>query len=146
MPGTTIRTFSLNQISVTIGSLKFTGFAEGDAVTLSWTNDDFEVVQGSDGNVVFIQKHNSVVDGVIRLTQGNDLIDQVNSLHAASVGAGGVLYPMGYKELQGTGQVTGSAMFKKYADKKAADSGQPIEIPFHLVPATWDGGLLIPAV
>lgn len=141
----TIRTFSIQQVVITAGSLKFSGFAEGDGATFSWSGDDFEVQQGSDGEVLFIQKHNGVVEGMIRLTQGNDLIDQVNALHQASVDAGGLLYPMTYRELQGTGLITGSVLFKKFADKKAADTGQPVEIPFFLVPSTWKGGSLIPA-
>ena len=145
MSKTTIRTFSLRRVVLTFGSLSFSGFAEGDAVTFSWTGDDFEVQQGSDGEVLFIQKHNAVVDMMIRLTQGNDLIDAVNELHKASREAGGIPYPVGYQELQGTGAITGSALIKKYPDKKAADSGQPVEIAAHLVPATWTGGSIIPA-
>ena len=58
----TVRTFSLQFAALQIGSLSFSGFAEGDAITIAYSAEDVEGSQGSDGEVIFVQKHNNLAD------------------------------------------------------------------------------------
>jgi hypothetical protein len=137
---TKIRSFDLNFLAVTIGSLAMSGFAEGDALTIAFTGDDFEVVQGSDGEVLFIRKHNSVADLTLRLAQGNPLIDQVRILHQLSLDAGGLTWDFLAQNLKGSDRAVGQLMIKKFPDHKWADSNQPVEITGSLVVSDFSGG------
>lgn len=145
MPPVT-RTFSLNFCSVTLGTLPpFTGFAEGDAATMAYPNDDFEMQQSSDGHVIWVQKHNTVADVSIRLGQGNPLTALVRQLHVASLQAGGILYPFNAINLKSTDEiVAGQAMIKKQPEIKWADTAQPIEIMLGLSASTFAGGTILP--
>ena len=145
MPPVT-RTFSLNFCSVTLGTLPaFTGFAEGDAVTMGYPNDDFEMQQSSDGHVIWVQKHNTVVDVAIRLGMGNPMTALVRQLHKANKLAGGVLYPFNAINLKSTDEiVSGQAMIKKEPEIKWADTAQPIEIALGVSASTFAGGTYVP--
>lgn len=139
------RTFSLNFCSVTLASIPFSGFANGDGITMGYANDDFELSQGSDGFAIWIQKHNTNVDVTLRLAQGNPVTALVRQLHVASLALGGILYPFQYINLKSTDEiVAGQAMIKKHPDIKASDSEQPIEITLGLSASTFAGGTYIP--
>ena len=146
MPGKTVRTFSLQFCPVNISTLPaLTGFAEGDALTLEFPNDDWEVQESSDGEVIFIQKHNSTMDGMIRLGQGNSLISLMRQLHQASLDAGGISYQFSAKSLKSPDEaITGRLMFKKHAPFKWGDTAQPAEFPFSLVVTMLAGGDITP--
>ena len=138
-------TFSMQFVSVSISSLTMSGFAEGEGVSLDFPSDDFDLQAGSDGFAIFVQKHNPVLDGTIRLTQGNPLIAQIRLLHEASLAAGGVTYPFTAINLKSPDEVcTGALLFKKRIPIKWADSAQPAEIPFFLTVSSMTGGTLIP--
>lgn len=139
-------TFSLNFIAVTIGPVgPITGYAEGDAVVMEFPNDDFERQESSDGFVIWIQKHNTVLEGMLRLGQGNPVISQLRQLHEASRNAGGILYPYSAKNLKSPDEaVSGGLIFKKRAPIKWGDTAQPVEIPFDLQPTVYGGGTLLP--
>jgi hypothetical protein len=140
------RTFSLNFCSVTLGTLPaVTGFADGDGITMGYANDDFEQVTGSDGFVIWVQKHNTVVDVSLRLAMGNPLTAQVRQLHVASLAAGGILYPFNAINLKSTDEiVSGQAMIKKQPEIKWSDTPQPIEIMLGVSASTFAGGTYIP--
>lgn len=139
------RTFSLNFCALSLSSLQFSGFANGDGFTMTYPNDDFEMSQGSDGFVIWIQKHNSVVDVTLRLAQGNPLTALVRQLHVASLAAGGILYPFQYINLKSTDEiVAGQAMIKKQPDIGGGDSEKPVEIALGLTATTFAGGTYIP--
>lgn len=144
MPNQT-RTFSLNFCSVTLASIPFSGFANGDGITMGYANDDFEWSGGSDGFGIWVQKHNSNVDVAIRLAQGNPITALVRQLHVASLAAGGILYPFQYINLKSTDEiVAGQVMIKKHPDIKASNSEQPIEIALGLSASTFAGGTYVP--
>jgi hypothetical protein len=145
MPNTT-RTFSLQFCSVTLGTLPaVSGFAEGDAMTVEFPNDDFEVQNSSDGESIFVQKHNQVADGMIRLGQGNPLIDLIRALHEASLVAGGLSYDFSAINLKSpTELVKGKMVFKKRIPVKWADTAQPAEIPFYINVSAIAGGNILP--
>jgi hypothetical protein len=121
-----------------------TGFAEGDGLTLEYPNDDFERQESSDGLVIWVQKHNTVCEGVLRLGQGIYLISLIRQLHEASLAAGGVFYPFSYKNLKSPDEyAAGQMIFKKRIPIKASDSAQPAEIPFDLQASVFAGGTLL---
>ena len=139
------RTFSLNFCAVTLASIPFSGFANGDGITMGYANDDFELSMGSDEFGIWIQKPNSNVDVVIRLAQGNPITALVRQLHVASLALGGVLYPFQYQNLKSTDEiVAGQAMIKKHPEIKAADTESPIEIMLGVSASTFAGGTYIP--
>ncbi len=142
----TNRTFSLQFCSVTLGTLPaMSGFAEGDALTVEYPNDDFEPQQGSDGEVIWVQKHNSVADTVLRLAQGNPLISLIRQLHEASLLAGGVTYQFSAINLKSPDEfVKGQAMIKKRPPVKWSDTGQPVEIMIGLNVSAMAGGTITP--
>jgi hypothetical protein len=121
------------------------GFAEGDALTVEFPNDDFEMQNSSDGQVIYIQKHNDVADGMIRLGQGNPLTDLMRQLHEASLAAGGLSYDFSAINLKSpTELVQGKMVFKKRVPVKWADTAQPAEIPFFLTVSVISGGNILP--
>lgn len=139
------RTFSLNFCAVTLASIPFSGFANGDGITMGYANDDFELSQGSDGFAIWIQKYNTSVDVTLRLAQGNPITALVRQLHVASLAAGGILYPFQYINLKSTDEiVAGQAMIKKHPEIKAADTESPIEIMLGLSASTFAGGTYVP--
>jgi hypothetical protein len=140
------RVFSLNFCAVTLGTLPaFSGFADGDGITMGYANDDFEQVTGSDGFTIWVQKHNVVVDVSIRLAMGNPLTALVRQLHKASALAGGILYPFSAINLKSTDErVAGQAMIKKQPEIKWADSAQPIEIALGVSASEFAGGTIVP--
>lgn len=145
MPPVT-RTFSLNFCSVTLGTLPaVSGFADGDGCTMAYPNDDFEQVTGSDGHVIWVQKHNTVVDVMIRLGQGNPLISQVRQLHKQSLLSGGVLYQFSAINLKSTDEiVSGLAIIKKHPEIKWSDTPQPYEIALGVSASQFAGGTYLP--
>ncbi len=140
------RTFSLQFCAVTVGTLPaLSGFAEGDALTVEFPNDDFEVQNSSDGEAIGVQKHNTVADLMIRLGQGNPLITQLRQLHEASLAAGGITYPFSAINLKSPDElVTGDLLFKKRIPIKWGDTAQPAEIPAFLNVTQIVGGTLLP--
>jgi hypothetical protein len=146
MPGYTPVTFSLNFCAVNLANLPaVTGFAEGDALNLEYPNDDFERQESSDGLVIWVQKHNTVVEGVLRLGQGNYLVALIRTLHEASKAAGGLLYPFSAKNLKSPDELAaGQMMIKKGPPIKWSDTAQPVEINFDLQASVFAGGTLLP--
>ncbi len=140
------KTFSLNFCSVTLATMPaFTGFADGDGVTMGYDSDDFEYTPGSDGHGIWVQKHNVKVNVAIRLAQGNPLTALVRQLHKASLLAGGILYPFGAINLKSTDEiVAGQAMIVKQPEIKWADTAQPIEIMLGVSATTFAGGTYLP--
>ncbi len=139
------RTFGLNFCAVSLSSITFSGLADGDGVTMSFPNDDFEVTQGSDGHAIWVRKHNVVADVVIRLGQGNPQIAQVRQLHLASLALDGILYAFNAINLKSTDEVvSGQAMIKKTPDIKWGDSAQAAEIMLGVTATIFAGGTYIP--
>lgn len=140
----TIRSFDMNFVAITLGSFPFSGFADGDACTIAFGGDDWEVVQGSDGEVLYVRKNNAVAEVTLRLAQGNPLIDQTKILHKTSLAAGGLVWPFAAANLKGTDNVTGNLMIMKYPDLKFSDSAQPVEIKGSLTVDQFVGGTGFP--
>ena len=140
------RTFSLNFCSVTLATLPvFSGYADGDGVTMSFPNDDFEVTMGSDGHAIWVQKHNVVCDVAIRLGQGNPQIARIRQLHESSKALGGVLYPFNAINLKSLDEVvSGQAMIKKTPDIKWSDTAQAGEIMLGVTATIFAGGTYLP--
>ena len=145
MPGVRPVTFSLQFCSINIASVPISGFAEGDALTLEYPNDDFEKQESADGNVIYIQKHNNTLDGMLRLGQGVPHIGLLRQLHEASLTAGGINYDFSAVNLKSTDELCkGKLLFKKRPPIKWGDTGQPVEFPFFLAATVITGGTIIP--
>lgn len=140
-PQPVMRAFDLQFVAITLGSLICKGFAAGDAMVAEFPSDDFEFEAGSDGEVLWIRKHNPVANVTLRFAQGNPLIDQARELHAVSLASGGLTYPFGAKNLKGTEILAGSAMILVQPPMRWSDSAQPVELKLGLAVKAWAGGL-----
>jgi hypothetical protein len=122
-----------NFISLTLGAIEFSGFADGDAVAHTFGGNDFEASSGSDGAVTIVRKHNNFSGIVARTMQGNVLNTLLTQLHNASLLAGGKSYPLFFKDLKGDLTVTSAqAVIEKQPDFGFADSAKP-----------WDWGIIV---
>lgn len=139
--------FALSQCSVSVSSYTVSGFAKGDALTVEFPNDDFEIETGSDGYHTLIEKYGGdLADGMMRLQQGNPLIAAFRTLHEASRTAGGVAYQFrAVNKKSPDEKVVGKLVFKKRTPIKWADTAQPAEIPFFLIVESIQGGTLLSA-
>lgn len=138
------RVFDLHTHVLSLAAIPFRGFPSGDALTMEFASDDWEFEQGADGEVLFMRKHNAVVNVALRIAQGNPLIDTVNGLHKASLDVNGIMYPFDARDVApgGTEVVSGNVMILQYPRKAWADSPQHYEVKMALTPTTWQGGAL----
>lgn len=122
-----------NFISLTLGAIQFSGFADGDAVAHSFPNNDFVASSGTDGAVTVVRQHNNYSGIVARTMQGNALNTFLTQMHNASKLAGGTSYPLAFKDLKGDMVVTAAqALIEKNPDFGYADSAKP-----------WDWGIIV---
>ncbi len=122
-----------NFISLTLGAIEFSGFADGDAVAHNFPNSDFVANSGSDGAVTLVRQHNNHSMIVARTMQGNSLNALLTQLHNASLRVGGTSYPLFFKDLKSNLTVTSAqAVIEKQPDFGFADSAKP-----------WDWGIIV---
>ena len=139
------KTFSMNFVATSIATIPVvTGYAEGDGLTLEFPNDDFERQESSDGDVIWVQKYNTVAEGMLRLGQGNALISLIRLLHEQSKAAGGLHSPFTAATLKRPDEVVaGKLIFKKTIGIKWADTPQAVEVPFDLKITKIEGGTIL---
>jgi len=140
-----MRPFDLQFCAITLSSLSLKGFAAGDAMVAEFPGDDFEFEQGSDGEILWIRKHNAVCNITIRLAQGNPQISQVAALHETSLAGGGIPYPFGAFYIKGDEIISGSAMILNRMPIRWSDSAQPKEIKLGVGVTSWQGGTVLQA-
>ena len=135
----------VNFIELTLGAISFSGFADGDAVAHSFTNNDFAASSGSDGAVTVVRQHNNFSGIVARAMQGNALNTLLTQLHKASLAVGGKSYPLFFKDLKGDLTVTSAqAMIEKQPDFGYADSAKPWNWGIIVINPEINGGAGIP--
>ncbi len=122
-----------NFMTLKVGAVPFSGFAEGDAVSHTFPNDDWAESQGTDGAATFVRQHNNISSVVARTVQGNQLNALLTELHKQSLRAGGIFYPFFFADLKGDLKVTAAqSMIVKHPDWAYADSAKP-----------WDWGIKV---
>ena len=134
-----------NFISLSLGAIQFSGFAEGDAVAHSFPGVDFTASSGTDGAVTVVRQHNNFSGIVARTVQGNALHTLLTALHNASLLAGGVAYPLFFKDLKSDLKVaTSQALIEKHPDFGYADSAKPWDWGIIVINPEFGGGAGIP--
>lgn len=122
-----------NFISLTLGAIEFSGYAEGDAMAHSFPGVDFSATSGTDGAVTVVRQHNNFSGIVARTVQGNALHALLTTLHNGSLLVGGKSYPLFFKDLKSDLIVTSAqALIEKHPDFGYADSAKP-----------WDWGIIV---
>jgi hypothetical protein len=134
-----------NFISLVLGAVQFSGFADGDAVAHSFPSNDFSASSGTDGAVTVVRQHNNFSGIVARTVQGNALHTLLTQLHNASLLAGGVSYTLAFKDLKSDLTVTSAqALIEKQPDFGYADSAKPWDWGIIVVNPVINGGAGIP--
>jgi hypothetical protein len=115
-----LKTFNLDEVLFMVGTLPITEYAEGDSITVAFSEDDWEVTQGHHGSVVRAKKPNAVIDVTVRTMQGSQINTALGSLAVAGrgdVGTPAPPFPLTIQDLRGTDLVSsGQAFFMKIAD------------------------------
>lgn len=134
-----------NFISLVLGAVQFSGFAEGDAMAHSFPGVDFSASSGTDGAVTVVRQHNNFSGIVARTVQGNALHTLLTQLHNASLLAGGKSYTLAFKDLKSDLTVTSAqALIEKHPDFGYADSAKPWDWGIIVVRPVVNGGAGIP--
>lgn len=85
------RTYSFNDVIVTVDGVRITGFADSDPVQLSLSDDDTIATNGASGDVAFSYKNNNIAELTLKLIQTSPdnavLNDKVNTILRARRGS-----------------------------------------------------------
>ncbi len=66
-----LKTFALERTMLTLGGWQVKGYADGEGVSVSWSEDDWVVASGTHNEVLRAKKSNATASMKIRLQQGN---------------------------------------------------------------------------
>jgi hypothetical protein len=122
-----------NFMAFSLGAVTFSGYADGDALAHSFPGVDYSASSGTDGAVVIVRQHNNFSGFVARTVQGNYWHTALTEMHRASLLAGGISYPLFFKDLKSDLKVTSQqAMIEKHPDFGYGDSAKP-----------WDWGIIV---
>ena len=119
----TVRAYSLDEVVASIDGRRITEFAEGDAITVSFTADDVEAIQGSGGAVVFSDKNNNIADVTLNIVQGSPANQWLSELANARRGFDFVVQDA---RARGT-LVSGRGRVRKRPDVTFADVAGQVE-------------------
>ena len=117
-----LRTYDPKKISITFGSIIFTGFAEGDFIEVT-TEDNFEMQKGADGTENRINKSVTGADINVTLQQTSITNDALSAAFLNDKLTNGGIASFTMKDLQGNSLVfSAQAYIKKYSDQTFGDS------------------------
>lgn len=140
------RNFAVDDVSLILAGLPVTEYASGDAVTLTFNEDDFVVVQGSHGSVLRAKKHNNVAEMIIRIMQGSPVNDFLSARHNLDRNTRMGTFPSMLKDNLGLSLASAAqAWIKKFAELKFAEEGSAVEWTVVLANPQLSIGLNIPA-
>lgn len=134
-----------NFMAFSFGTTVFSGFAEGDAFAHSFAGVDFTASSGTDGAVTVVRQHNNFSGIVARTVQGNILHTALTEMHRLSLAAGGIFYPLFFKDLKSDLKVVAAqAMIEKHPDFGYGDSAKPWDWGFIVINPDISGGAGFP--
>jgi hypothetical protein len=85
------RTYSINDVLVTIDGVRITGLAASDPVAVAFTEDDTTAVNGANGDVAFAYNNNNIAELTLQTLQtspDNDVLNtKVNAILRARRGS-----------------------------------------------------------
>lgn len=109
-------TFDFKKLSVILGVSQLTGFADGEALTVSEENDAFNSIGGADGHVDRIKNNNNSLTITVRLRQTSPTNQILSAIHNADRVAGTTL-PLLIKDRSGNTLISAtSAWIIKHPD------------------------------
>lgn len=80
--------YNLDEVSVVVMGLPVTEFAEGDAVEIEFSEDDWIAVQGHHKSVIRSKKPNNLIDIKLMIMQGSPINDQLSTRVALDLNTG----------------------------------------------------------
>ncbi len=101
MSGSTVRTYSPNQVIVLVSGAPMTGFADGTFVEITPSNDLSTMQVGADGEVARSISSNKTCTVAITLQQTSPSNDILSGLIEIDSLTGGVLFPISVIDLRG---------------------------------------------
>ena len=142
----TTKNYSLDDVTCIVGSFPINEYSSGDGVSISWSEDDFVVVQGSHGSVIRAKKHNNVAEATVRIIQGSPVSDYLSerAILDRTTRLGSFAFLI--KDNFGATLVTApQAWIKKPPDIKFSEEPQEIEWVIVLSNPVWYVGANLPA-
>lgn len=125
-----VRTYSLDEVVVSIDGRRITEFATGDAISAELDDDDWAVTQGSHGAVIRARKHNNVATVTMNLTQGSPSNQWLSELAAADLEAGSAFDLLIMDARATRSFLAGRAWVKKRASLAFGDEAGQLEWVF----------------
>lgn len=123
-----VRHYNLDQVTFTIAGVPVTEYAEGDAITIEYTDDDWMTTKGHHGSVIRGKKPNTVADVTVTTMQGSPVNELLQNLADADLQSGLAAGPMFVKDLNGTSLASASrAWVKKRPGLKFATEPGSVE-------------------
>lgn len=100
--------YSLDEVSAIVAGVPITEYAKGDAITISYLEDDWKVQQGHHGSVIRSKMPNTIGDVKITVLQGSPINDLLTQLAVADRNTGLGAGPFQVKDTNGTTLAAGS--------------------------------------
>lgn len=119
----TVRTFDPKQVVITFGTVIFTGYAEGEVVTIERNGDAFTGTKGADGGIDRVNNNNNMFEIEVNLKQTSPTNAELSALLTADqLGNAGVL-PLSVADLSGNSIfVAAQAWIKNSPDVSYGDT------------------------
>lgn len=122
------RNYAIDDTALIFGGVPLSEYASGDAIVVTFNEDDFVVVQGSHGSVLRAKKHNNIAEMVVRIMQGSPANDFLSFQHNLDRNTRMGSVPCLLKDLLGnTFASSAQAWIKKFAEIKLAEEGSEVE-------------------
>ena len=128
-----VRTYDPKLNIVTFGTILMSGFAEGDAITISQPDDSFELIRGSDGTIDRVNKNILHVVVEINLKSTSPVNDLLSIIHKNDKLTNGGKLPLIIKDLNSAATLLTApqAWIVKPADVTKSDSIGTFTWTFH---------------
>lgn len=125
------KTINTKQLDMSWGPIDFAGFGD-NIVTITYPDDAWEVVRGSDGTITRTNKCIGDVEITVTLKQSSDTNTKLSALHMADKITGLGILPFSLRDRSGSTTVFDAGTFiKKCADVAFGNSAKDSVWTFH---------------
>jgi len=107
-------TYDPKQVAVIVGGVPLQGFADGDMVSIEFSEDSWEHLAGADGEEMRVRKNDSRAEMTVTLLQSSESNTWLASLQLADEASNSAAFPVLFKDNNGkTLLASESAWIKK---------------------------------
>lgn len=134
-----VGTYDIRKLVVTLGTILFTGWADGDCFNITQPEDSFETQRGSDGTVERYAKNVSDVEITCTLLPSSPTNDALSALHQLDKESGLGKVPFLMKDLNSLTTIANFLMawIVKNPDSARGNSPTTREWMIHTGPGMW---------